>query len=108
MNFYKQLYISPRICNPRQVKRDLVRGKGHFLTYLLVLAPGPEGRPQLEIMHCANLQQRFYRERPPFIIGIAEGREDAFSMVEHISAEAYRETGSWNAAAYLASKTGAF
>ena len=106
MDFYKELYISSRIRDPRKAKKDLIRGKGHFHTYVLVLARGPEGRPQLEIMHCANLHQPYYRERPPFIVGIAEGRADAIGMVEHITNEAFRMTGDWNAAAYLAGQAG--
>lgn len=106
MVFYDNLYVSPRIRKPRQIKKDLLRGKGHLSIYVLLLAKGPEGRPQLEIMHCANLHQPYYRERPPFIVGIAEGRADAIGMVEHITNEAFRMTGDWNAAAYLAGQAG--
>ncbi len=106
MKFYKNLYISPRIQNPGRVKKDLACGKGQFMIYLLVLVEGPEGRPQLEIMHCANLKQDYYRRRPPFIIGIAQGRADAIEMVGEITNEAFRMTGDWNAAAYLSKKSG--
>ena len=106
MEFYKNLYISPRVRNPKQVRRDLVRGKGHLRIYVLVLAKNGEGKPQLEIMHCANLKQDYYRRRPPFIIGIAQGRADAIEMVEEITNEAFRMTGDWSAAAYLSKKSG--
>lgn len=106
MRFYDKLYISPHIRKPRQVRRDLERGKGHLMIYVLVLKTGPEGRPQLEFMHCINLQQPYYRQHPPFIVGIAEGKADAIDMVENLTNEAYRMTGSWNAAAYLASRAG--
>ena len=106
MKFYKNLYISPRIQNPGRLKKDLVCGKGQFMIYLLVLVRGPEGKPQLEIMHCANLKQDYYRRRPPLIIGIAQGRADAIEMVEKITMEAFHMTGNWNAAAYLSSKSG--
>ena len=102
MEFYQKLYISPRIRNPRQVRQDLVRGKGHLTVYVLVLAEGPDGRPQLEIMHCANLQTNYYRSHPPLIVGIANGRQDAIEMVESLTREAYDMTGRWDAAAYLA------
>ena len=45
MEFYKNLYISPRVRNPKQVRRDLVRGKGHLRIYVLVLAKNGEGKP---------------------------------------------------------------
>ena len=92
MDFYKELYISSRVRDPRKAKGSDPGERGHFHTYVLVLARGPEGRPQLEIMHCANLHQPYYRERPPFIVGIAEGRADAIGMVEHITNEAFRMT----------------
>lgn len=102
MDFYKKLYVSPRIRDPRQVRRDLVRGKGHLNIYVLVLAQSPGERPQLEIMHCANLQTDYYRVHPPYIVGIANGRQDAIEMVESLTREAYDMTGQWDAAAYLA------
>ena len=104
MEFYKNLYISPRVRNPRQVRRDLVRGKGHLRIYVLVLAKNGEGKPQLEIMHCANLQTGWYRAHPPLIVGIAEGRSDAIELVGFLAEEAFYATRQWDAAAYLASR----
>lgn len=105
MVFYDKMYVSPRIRNPRKIKKDLVRGKGHLTIYVLVLARGPQGRPQLEFMHCSNLQTQYYRARPPFIVGLAEGRTDAVELVETITTEAFNMTGQWDAAQYLASVT---
>mgnify|MGYP007101884387 CR=1 FL=1 len=107
MIFYEKLYVSPRIRRPGQIKRDLMRGKGHLTIYLLVLAENPSGRPQLEIMHCANLQTQYYRLHPPYIVGMAEGRADAIELVESLVREAHNMTGRWDAAAYLAKKCGA-
>jgi hypothetical protein len=106
MVFYDKLYISPLIRNPRKIRRDLQRGKGHLSIYVLLLAHGPGGGPQLEIMHCANLQTQYYRTHQAFIVGIAEGRADAIEMVEAITNESFNMTGQWNAAEYLASRTG--
>ena len=105
MVFYDKLYVSPEIPNPRKVRKDLMRGKGHLTIYVLLLAREPQGRPQLEIMHCANLQTAYYKAHPPFIVGIAEGRADAIDMVKRITEESFRMTGQWNAAQYLASRT---
>ena len=84
----------------------LLRGKGHLSIYVLLLAKGPEGRPQLEIMHCANLQTQYYRVHEPFIVGIAEGKADAVDMVDALTTESFNMTGQWNAAEYLASRAG--
>ena len=106
MFFYKNLYVSPRIKNPKRIKRDLVRGKGHFMLYILTLsrAVGKTRRPVLEIMHCANLQQPYYRANPPFIVGMAWGKEDAFELVRSITQEAFHLSGQWDAAVWLLSK----
>lgn len=104
MVFYDKLYVSPEICNPRKIRKDLMRGKGHLTIYVLLLAVGPEGRPQLEIMHCANLQTGWYRAHPPLIVGIAEGRSDAIELVGFLAEEAFYATRQWDAAAYLASR----
>ena len=101
MEFYKKMYISPKIRDPRRIRQDLQRGKGHLTVYLLVLTEGPEGRPQLEIMHCANLQTEYYRVHPPLIVGMAEGKTDAIDMVKEMTQEAFEMTGQWNAALYL-------
>lgn len=44
MEFYKKMYISPKIRDPRRIRQDLQRGKGHLTVYLLVLTEGPEGK----------------------------------------------------------------
>ena len=106
MLFYKDLYVSPKIRRPRKIKKDLIHGKGHLTIYVLLLVRGPEGRPQLEIMHCANLQSQYYRAHQAFIVGIAEGKADAIEMVNAITMESFNMTGQWNAAQYLASRTG--
>lgn len=106
MEFYKKLYVSPRIRDGRRIRNDLERGKGHLKIYVLVLTRNPEGKPQLEFMHCANLQSGYYRIHPPFIVGIAEGRTDAIEMIRSLTEEAYDRTGQWDAASYLASVSG--
>ena len=106
MRFSKNMYSSPRIRDPRQIERDLRRGKGHLTIYVLTLSRQNTGKPVLEIMHCANLQQSWYREHPPLVVGIAEGRQDAFELVRAITQEAFDRTGQWDAAAYLQSVPG--
>ena len=73
MEFYKKMYISPKIRDPRRIRQDLQRGKGHLTVYLLVLTEGPEGRPQLEIMHCANFLQPYYKDHSVYVVGTGQG-----------------------------------
>ena len=103
MYFYKNLYAGPSIRDPEEVKRKLMRGEGQFTIYVLALSPsipGP-GSNQLEILHCVNLQQPYYKKYPPYIIGIAAGRTEAVELVQRLVQEAYDHTGSADVRAYL-------
>ncbi len=103
MYFYKELYVGPSIRDPEAVKNNLRIGKGQFTIYVICLSPSkPEiGANQLEIMHCVNLQQPYYKEYPPYIIGIASGRIEAIELVRKMVQEAYDHTGSADVRAYL-------
>ena len=103
MYFYKNLYVGASIQNPDEVTRKLQRGEGQFTIYVIALSPskpGP-GANQIEILHCVNLQQPYYRSHPPYIIGIASGRIEAFELVKDMVQEAYEHTGSGDVRAYL-------
>ena len=95
MYFYKNLYVGPSIDDPEKVKRKLIYGAGQFTIYVIALSPsvpGP-GSNQLEILHCVNLQQPYYKKYPPYIIGIAEGRTEAVELVRDLVQESYEHTG---------------
>ena len=86
MYFYKNLYAGPSIRDPEEVKRKLMRGEGQFTIYVIALSPsipGP-GSNQLEILHCVNLQQPYYKTYPPYIIGIAAGRTEAVERIRKL------------------------
>lgn len=103
MYFYKNLYVGPSIDDPEKVKRKLISGAGQFTIYVIALSPsvpGP-GSNQLEILHCVNLQQPYYKQYPPFIIGIAAGRSEAVELVRDLVQESYEHTGSGDVRAYL-------
>lgn len=103
MYFFKNLYVGSSIQDPERVKRNLMIGKGQFTVYVIALSPsepGP-GANQLEILHCANLKQPYYKKFKPFIVGIASGRIEAFELVRDMVQEAYEHTGSGDVRAYL-------
>ena len=103
MYFFKNLYTGPSIRDPEEVKRKLMRGEGQFTIYVIALSPsvpGP-GSNQLEILHCVNLQQPYYKKYPPDIIGISAGRSEAVELVQRLVQEAYDHTGSGDVRAYL-------
>ncbi len=103
MYFYKKLYVGPSIDDPHAIKSKLFRGAGQMDLYVLMLSPG-RGRKngnQLEFCHCVNLQQPYYRENPPFIIGIARGRREMIELVSDIVSECYMASGDADVIRYL-------
>ena len=98
MYFYKDLYVSPRIHNAGAVIKKLRKEERQLTVYVLVLAPDTG---QVSFMHCMNLRQKYYREHPPFIIGIAQGYTDAMELVRQIVAETYSKTGDVDVKSYL-------
>ena len=46
-------------------------------------------------------RQRYYRDHPPYVIGIAGNQEEAFGIVCRIAEECVRETGQADLVAYL-------
>lgn len=101
MKFYKNLYVGSTVRDVHKVKRKLITNAGQLGIYVITLC---KGRDQLEIYHCALLQQRYYRKNPPYIIGIANGYEEALELVRQIAEEAYRQRGDCDLKKYLLDK----
>lgn len=98
MKFYKNLYVGESITNPNKVKWKLRRNAGQFQVYVIALA---QGDGQLEIYHCAFLQQKYYKKNPPYIIGIAGKYEEAVELVIKITEAALEKTGSADLVKFL-------
>lgn len=98
MKFYKNLYVGEGIKNPNKVKWKLRHNAGQFKVYVIALAGGED---QLEIYHCAFLQQKYYKKYPPYIIGIADNYEEAVEIVVRITKEAVERLGQPDLKKYL-------
>lgn len=98
MKFYKNLYIGESIKNPNKVKWKLRRNAGQLSIYVIALASGDE---QLEIYHCAFLQQTYYKKHSPYIIGIAGGYEEAVELVVELTKASIDKTGAADLKKYL-------
>lgn len=98
MKFYKNLYIGDTISNPDKIKRKLK--KYAKLTNVYVLAyVEKDGR--IEIFQSLMLQQYYYKENAPYVIGIAGSKEEANELVCRIAEEAIQQTGTPDLVAYL-------
>lgn len=56
---------------------------------------------QLEIHHNIFLQQWYYKENPPLIIGIAGSHDEAVELVCRITEEALEKTGTADLKEYI-------
>ncbi|WP_051656636.1 hypothetical protein [Butyrivibrio sp. AE3004] len=81
-SFYSNLYIGDSIKKPRLVKWKLRHGAGQLFIYVITASETKNG--QLEIMHCANLKQKYYLRHPAFVYGIAGNYNEAVEMVVQI------------------------
>ncbi len=98
MKFYKNLYFGDTIKKPNQIKRKLKRYAKLPNIYLVALA---KGNDQLEVFHSLLLQQPYYKENSPYIVGIAGNYDEAVSVVCRITKEAVEETGQADLKKYL-------
>lgn len=56
---------------------------------------------QLEIYEARQLCQSYYKKYPPYVVGIAGNREDAFALVERIAADCLKARGDCSLKEYL-------
>lgn len=98
MEFYKNLYIGDTVKKPGKIKKKLKKYK--MLRTVYVIAYAKQNR-QLEIYHSLMLQQYYFKENPPYIIGIAASREEAAGLICRIAEEALQATGKADLIAYL-------
>lgn len=98
MKFYKNLYIGDTIKNPGKTRRKLKRYAKLQNVYVIAYM-AQSGH--LSVYHNLMFQQRYYRENPPYVIGIAGNQQEAFEIVRQIAEESVRETGRADLIAYL-------
>lgn len=99
MKFYKNLYIGDTITNPERIKRKLKLHK-KLLPPVYIIAYAKENG-QLEIYSSLLLKQWYYKENPPYVVGIAASEEEAYDIIRQIAEEAIKATGKPDLIAYL-------
>lgn len=89
MEFYKDLYVSESL----EKKKDIIiekikQGKIQFNCYIITLTENPEN--QLEFYDSLMLKQKNFKQEHLFIVGIADGYDEALSIVQRITEDTYR------------------
>ena len=98
MKFYENLYIGDTVKKPEKIKRQLK--KYAKLRNVWLITYMAENR-QLEIYHSLMLQQYYYKENPPYIIGLAGSNEEAAQIICRIAEESVQKTGQADLVQYL-------
>jgi mannitol/fructose-specific phosphotransferase system IIA component len=98
MTFYQHLYVGQSIRKPDRIKKKLK--KYAKLPKVYVIAYNSDTK-QLEFYHSILLQQWYYKEHSPYIIGIAGSEEEAVELIRQILEETVRNTGGTDLVAYL-------
>jgi mannitol/fructose-specific phosphotransferase system IIA component len=102
MKFYQHLYVGHSIRKPDRVKKKLKRYAK--LPKVYVIAYNSDTK-QLEFYHSILLQQWYYKEHAPYIIGIAGNEDEAVELIRQISEEAVSKTGKADLVYYLFGRT---
>lgn len=90
MRFASRLYVGGGVRDSAKTRWRLKHNAGQLNLYVIALSGGSN---QLEIFHCAFLQQKFYKSCPPDIVGFAQGYGEALELVKKMVEDVYRITG---------------
>lgn len=98
MKFYKNMYIGDTVSDPDKIKRKLKKYAKLTNVYIIAYV---EKDSRIEIFHSIMLQQYYYKENPPYVIGIAGSKDEAQELICRITEEAVQKTGTADLITYL-------
>ena len=101
IEYHPNLYLGDGI---KEKKLDKIKKKLEnrpVLSGVFLISVSRNPYDQLEIYEARQLCQSYYRKFPPYVVGIARSREDAFALVERIAAECLQERGDCSLKEYL-------
>lgn len=101
IEYHPNLYLGKGI---KEKKLDKIKKKLEnkpVLSGVFVITLSRNPHDQLEIYEARQLCQPYYQKYPPFVIGIARSKEDAFAVVEKIVAECLQARGDCSLKEYL-------
>ena len=91
MQYYKYLYVGENLTDKKeQIIAKLDENKFMLNTYIIALARGEQNH--LELFNAALLKQGLFSKNNLFVVGIADGYEEALEVVEEITKEVYDNT----------------
>ena len=103
MRFYPNLFVTEKTAPQlEQIVEAIKLNKMTPNIYVVALASNEANL--LDIIPSWELLQPAYPKAELEIVGLANGKKDAFTLVEYMIAEAYQKTGSPDVRTYLQEK----
>lgn len=100
MRFYKNLYVSESIDGKKEkIIRKLKKKKYPLRTYIIAMIE--DGENQLEFYSTLMFRQGSVIDDDIFVVGLADGYDDALYLVESIAKEVYEKTGDLDIRSYI-------
>ncbi|MCI9338655.1 MAG: hypothetical protein HFH93_14170 [Lachnospiraceae bacterium] len=93
IKYHPNLYLGNGIKKKKldKIKKKLENRPVFSGVFLICVSRNPHD--QLDIYQARQLCQPYYRKYPPYVVGIARSREDAFLLVEQIVTQCLRSRG---------------
>lgn len=107
MKYYHNLYLSENLVEKKdEMLYKLEHHKIQLNKYVIVLPKN--GKNHLEFYDTVLLSQSFYKHQELFVVGIADGFEEALLLVKIIVQEVYDATKGADIRTYLLERQRAF
>lgn len=105
MKFCKRLYLGESVeKSHRRIVFKLKHRIGQVDVYVITLPLN--GGDLLEIYHCAILKQKYYKNKPFFVVGIAGGKQEAMELSCKMVEELYTMTDGFDMRSFIMEKHG--
>lgn len=101
IRFYPDLYLGESIKQKKldKIKKKLEQNPLFAGVYVLALSRNPSD--QLELYDAKQLAQSYYKENPPYIIGLVKNRQEGLELIEKIVGECLEARGDCSLKEYL-------
>lgn len=101
MRWYRNLYLGPNAeQNIRKIRKKAASGKAMAGVYYITLSSVPGNL--LDIFHNGMLKQELFASvQCTDVVGVAEGKQEAFRLVSDIIWEIYSRTGGFDIRSYF-------
>ncbi len=101
ISYRPELYLGEGINEKKldRIKKKLENRPAFSGVFLISISRNDSD--QLEIYGASQLSWRYYRENPPYVVGIAYSREEAVALVEKMAADCLYARGDCELKEYL-------